>query len=461
MNTSSIVRHTVRRGPLALARPTLVTIGIGVAILAARAALAQERATPAHLILGDLFRAVERASPRAAAARALARAARARVPAAKTPPDPQLQIGLMNYTIPGFRPMDPIGMTQIQVMQMVPVAGKLGLAGRVASANAAAAAARARDAAWEVRTDAAMAFYDLYETDHGLAIARETLRLVRDIRATAEAMYRVGEGGRQADVLRAQVEVARMVEDTIRMTTMRTAIGARLAALVDRPPDAVVATPVLPVFPDTVMPLDSLVAIAVTARPMVEAGEETVRAADAQTRLARREIWPDLTVGLQYGQRAGAMGTERMASLMLGASLPIFAGRRQLPMREEAAAMQQMATADLAAMRADTRARVTEAYARLVRARSLAALYRTTVIPQAEATAASALAAYRVGSVDFMTLLDDRMAVNAYRQELLALDAEQGRAWAELEMLLGRALFDADRSVRLAADTAAPVKEVR
>jgi hypothetical protein len=49
-----------------------------------------------------------------------------------------------------------------------------------------------------------------------------------------------------------------------------------------------------------------------------------------------------------------------------------------------------------------------------------------------------------VGSVDFMTLLDNRMSVNEFRQELFALEAEEGKSWAELEMLMGRALFDAD-----------------
>jgi outer membrane protein, heavy metal efflux system len=97
-------------------------------------------------------------------------------------------------------------------------------------------------------------------------------------------------------------------------------------------------------------------------------------------------------------------------------------------------------------MRAETRGRLGEAYVSLTRSRSLARLYRTTVLPQAEATVASALAAYRVGGVDFMTLLDDRMTVNRYRQELFTLDADEGKAWAELEMLVGRALFDLNRA---------------
>jgi outer membrane protein TolC len=64
------------------------------------------------------------------------------------------------------------------------------------------------------------------------------------------------------------------------------------------------------------------------------------------------------------------------------------------------------------------------------------------VLPQAEAAVTSALSAYRVGRVDFMTVLDNRMTVNRYRMELVALQAEEGKAWAELEMLAGQELID-------------------
>ena len=113
--------------------------------------------------------------------------------------------------------------------------------------------------------------------------------------------------------------------------------------------------------------------------------------------------------------------------------------------------MQAMATSDLVAMRADTRGRVLELYADFLRARDLRALYRATVLPQARASVTSSLAAYRVGDVNFMTLLDNQMTVNRYRQELFTLEAEQGKALAELEMLVGRALFDANAVAQSAA----------
>ena len=104
--------------------------------------------------------------------------------------------------------------------------------------------------------------------------------------------------------------------------------------------------------------------------------------------------------------------------------------------------MRQMATSELTEMRANTRGALGERSADLSRARRLAELYRNTIIPQSRATVSSAFAAYRVGRVDFMTLLDDQMTVNKYRLELVALEADEGRAWAELEMLTGTELLD-------------------
>jgi outer membrane protein TolC len=396
------------------------------------------------LRLGDIYRALDSANPRIAAAGALARAAQARIAPARRPPDPQLQFGLMNRSLPGFGLSDPLGMNQLQLMQMIPFPGKLGLAGRVASERAEAERARAQDVAWDTRARAAMAFYELYQMDRSLEVANETLRILQDLATTVSTMYGVGEG-RQADVLRAQVELARMTEDITRMQSDRVSAAARLNALLVLDPTAPVASPVRPSFPDTLPPLDTLIAEAERQRPMVQAAEAEVRAAEAGERSARREIWPDFQVGVQYGQRPmEGGGTDRMVSLMLGMSLPVFAGSRQLATRREAVAMRQMAAADLQGMRSDTRSRVAELYAGAERARRLGRLYQGTILPQAQTTVASALAAYRVGGVDFMTLLDDQMTVNRYRQDLYALDAQRGQALAELEMILGRRLFNPD-----------------
>lgn len=437
--TAALYSSRQRRLGIAFLACTLTpNVSVSAQDLTAQAA---SRPTSQRLRLGDVYAAVAEHNPRAAAARLLATAADARVAPAGLLPDPQVQLEFMNYELPGLRPMDPLGMVQLQVMQMVPLAGKRSLSGRIASHTAAASRERAGETAWDVRTRAAMAFYELFEAEQGVTIALETRQLVQNVARIAQTMYEVGEGN-QADALRAQVELAKMTEEIARMEAMRSTAVARLNALLDRPLESGLPAAARPAFPKEVPSIDSVLGLALRDRPMIRAGQQDVEAAGAMSTRARRELVPDLVVGFKYAQRNAEMGTERMGSLMIGASVPLFAGRKQLKWRDEADAMFAMAQADLAWMKAETRGRIGEVMAMLMRSRRLAELYTGTVLPQAEAAVASALSAYRVGRVDFMTVLDNRMTVNRYRMELVALQAEEGTAWAELEMLAGQELID-------------------
>jgi cobalt-zinc-cadmium efflux system outer membrane protein len=408
--------------------------------------VAAQQAPPA-LTLGDVYRAVDAANPSLRAASASARAGDARVPGASRLPDPTVQLQLMNRELPGLGLSDPLGMTQIQVMQMFPVAGKLGLAGKAAQARADAGHSAAIEVAWEKRADAAMAFFELHRLDETLAISRETLRLLQDLESAVTQMYAVGDA-RQADVLRAQLESSRMTAEIEEMVGMRSEKAERLNAVLARQAGTPVGATVLPLLPDTLPPLESLVARALLSRGMLRAGASNVLAATQAEQLAAREIWPDLQVGVSYGQRPmTGGGTDRMVSLMLGASVPIWAGSRQRQMRIEATAMRQMAAADLEAMRNETRGRIAATLATLERTRRLHQLYVGTILPQARATERSARSAYQSGTVDFMTLLDALMAVNGYREKLHQFDAEAGVALAELEMLTGTPVIPGDPMV--------------
>jgi outer membrane protein TolC len=286
---------------------------------------------------------------------------------------------------------------------------------------------------------AAMGYYEIYRSDRQIEVMRETLGLLQNFAQVAKAMYGSGEG-RQSDVLRASVEVARMQADLARMTAMRSAAASRLKAVLNRPEDESIPAVVLPPLPLELPSSDTLRSWAERTRPLLARGRLGVERAQARQTLARRELWPDLTIGVQYGQRPAEMGTERMGSLMLGFSLPVFAGQRQLQMRREAAAMELMAGAELTDMRAQVNARIGELVAELDRARTLITLYRSEVLPQAHANVSSAFSSYRVGAVDFMTLVDAQMTVNEYQQDLFALLAEYGLMIAELEMAVGREL---------------------
>lgn len=408
--------------------------------LAGGVAPAPAQNAPPPLTLVELYHAVDSANPRITGASALGRAAVARVPGSGKLPDPRVTLQLMNRNLPGLGLADPLGMNQVQVTQMVPVAGQLGFSKTAAAAAAAAATAGAVEVTWEQRTLAAMAFYDLYQAGARIEVVRETLRLLDDLATTLTAMYVVGDA-RQADVLRARVEVGRMRAEIEDMRAMEGTMTARLNGLLNRAAATPLGRPVVPDFPSDLPSRDSLMALASGERAMLRGGRATVDEATALARRARREIWPDLELSVAYGQRPMPEGgTDRMVSLMVGASLPIWAGSRQLRMRDEAGAMRQMAIADLEAMEADTRARIGEVLAELERAKRLHQLYRDAILPQAEATVVSARSAYQVGTVDFMTLLDAIMTVNRFREEIIRLRSAEGIAFAELEMLTGRPL---------------------
>jgi len=424
---------------------TLLASAAVTAPLAGQVATAQLAGVPGPLTIGALYRAVDSASPGIRAAQASALAAAARVPGTKRLPDPRLQFATMNRQLPGFGLQVPLGMNQVQLTQMFPVpgTGKLGLAGQAAQSRADAEQARVSESTWEQRSRAAMAFYDLYRADATLSVMRETLRLLEAASATVNGMYAVGEA-KQADVLRAQLEIGRMTGQIAEMAAMRRTMTARLNTVLNRPTDAPTGVPQLPFFPDSMPSADSLTALALASRGMLQAGADQVRAASAAERLARRELWPDLEVGVIYGQQPmQGGGTDRMLSIMVGASVPIWAGSRQSKMRDETVAMRQMAEDDLEAMRADTRGRVAELVTEIERARELHALYQRTLLPQADATVASARAAYQVGGVNFMTFLDAFMTVYGYRTEIHRLDAQEGQALAELEMVTAHPLVAA------------------
>ena len=393
-----------------------------------------------RLTLAQVYARLDTHNPRLAVAAARSDAAQARIGPAGRWPDPAVQFQLMNRDLPGFGLNDPLGMNQIQLMQMVPIAGQRGLARKAASAEARAEEASTRETGFEVRAEAAMSFYDLYAAQHSLAVMKDSRRLLTDIGAAAEAMYAEGRGS-QADVLRAQVELSRMDEEIIGMEAMRERMKARLAAMLLLSADSL-PDPVLPNVPARLSPRDSLVLLALEHRPMFEAGRARVSAADATAQRAGREIWPDLTLGAIYGQRPMDDGTGRMLSLMFGFTLPITARSNQKQMAVEARAMAAMFTADLAEMEVDTRARIGELHAEFTRSRRLAELYRTTLLPQAEASAASAEAGYRNGVGPFMPLLEARMTALRVSIDLIRADAATGRALAELEMLTGTTLVD-------------------
>ncbi len=418
----------------------IVVRRVSLALLWGSASLAKpahaQTATPQAdtLTITEAVRLALANNPGLHAAEFSAQAAQQRIGPAGALPDPQLQFGLMNRMAGDFgSTSDPMTMNQVQVMQMLPFPGKLGRARDAVRHQAAAADADALEQRRMLIAQVAEEYSSLACTDRALDAMARTQGQLRDFAQVATAMYAVGTGLQQ-DVLRAQVDVARMSEDITNLRQDRVAGAARLNTLLGREAMAPVDALELPVDTVPLPPQDSLVVLALQNRGALRAGAERVAVADASLAAARRGVLPDFQVGLAYQQRPAFPD---MVSLMIGVSLPVFAGSRQLPARREMAAMQQMATAEQLSLRNETTASVIETRARAERDRNLERLYRNEILPQARAAVQSALAGYRVGKVNYMTLIDNQMTATRYEIETYRLQADYQQAKANLVALTG------------------------
>jgi len=401
-----------------------------VTLTPARALLAQ---TDDTLRVAAAVAAARDANPMLKAARLRADAAAERVSQVGALPDPTVSFGLMNRPISGFGTGEEMTMNQVQLSQMFPWPGKLGFGKQQAEHLARAGALDALDTEVQLVSRTKSVYNELASMDRAIVIMERTRGLLRDFFQVSQTMYAVGEGPQQ-DVLQAQVAVARMTEDIVVMQQERVAMAARLNALMGLGTEVPVGALEL-ADPGAALPsVDTLMAQAAARRPALQAAYERARAAEAGYRSARRELYPDFMVALAYGQRPQF---DDMATIMVGVTIPLWAGAKQLPMRREMAAMRASEDAMAQDLYNETYAELTEQRAAAERARQLAALYVTSVLPQARAAVESALSAYRVGQVNYMTLVESEMTVNRYEIELVRLAARYQEAVAQIDALLG------------------------
>lgn len=386
---------------------------------------------PDTLRLADVVAEARQANPMLAAARFAADAVAERVSPAGALPDPMLTLGLRNRPLDGFGADERMTMNSIGLMQRLPWPGKLGFSEQRADHLALASKLDADEMEAVLLARVKTVYYRLAFMDRALGTMDATRNLLRDFLEVTSAKYSVGTGLQQ-DILQAQVAIARMTADITVVRQNRVAMAARLNALLGRPATEPVGMLELPLPAGTLSSVETLMLVAAENRPAIRAARERVLAAEAGYRAARRELYPDFTVGFGYGQRPQFVD---MATIEVGISVPVWAGSKQLPKRREMQAMQSMEEARALDLHNETFARLSELRAAAVRARELSGLYETSIVPQAMAAVESSLSAYRVGGVDYMTLLSNQMTVNQFEIERVRLAAEYHEAVAEIEAL--------------------------
>ncbi len=157
------------------------------------------------------------------------KAALQQVPQAQTLPDPKFTY---DYFIEQVETRQRVGL-----MQMFPWFGTI--AARTDAAAAGANAARSRYEAKKLQLFAEVkeAFYEYVYLAAAIESTKENLELMRHFEEVARTKYLTATGT-HPDIIRAQIEIARMENDLITLERSREPIVARLNAALNRPPQA-------------------------------------------------------------------------------------------------------------------------------------------------------------------------------------------------------------------------------
>lgn len=406
------------------------------------AALAAQPGTSADPQLAALLAEAARNNADLQAARRELQAARHRVQPAAALDDPMLEAGVLNFPVQSrsFNRED-MTMKMIGVSQRLPYPGKRALRRGVAEKEAEAAEQTVLELANRVRRDVRVAYYDLALVDESQRLAQKNLQVLEQLSSIAESRYAVGQGS-QADVLKAQTQRARMQEELLKLGRERPMLEAELNRALGRTGAAPTLTPAALGLRELALDLDELRATARTSRPQLLAQQTTIERNRKALEVARKDYYPDFDVRLSYGQRDNfeAMKREDMISFTVAINLPIWRAAKREPRVAEAEAMREQASTMYQARLNETDAMLRQQMASAEQALKAARLYESAILPQARLAADASLAAYRVGRVDFFSLLDSQMTVFNAETGYAASLASRSKALAEIEMLTGREL---------------------
>jgi outer membrane protein TolC len=253
----------------------------------------------------------------------------------------------------------------------------------------------------------------------------------------------VGEGLQQ-DVLKAHVEVSKMVDELLMLDQRKRALEAKLNLLLDRSPETPLGEPEEVVFRKISASTGDLQNMAVDMNPTLRGMKKMIETREKALALAKKEYYPDFNVRFAYGQRDNGPDIKRkdMLTGMVEINLPIFYKSKQNQKVAEAQAELRSAEAQYRAMKNEVLSMITDMDSMIHRSERQLDLYRTGIIPQASVQIQSSLSAYRVNKADFMTLLDSQMTLFKYELEYHQALTEYERNVANLGAVAGREFFE-------------------
>jgi outer membrane protein, heavy metal efflux system len=406
-------------------RPIVLLIGM-LAFAPTTLSAQASPSMPSPLSLADVIRLAGERRDEIQAARARTRAADARPAIVSALPDPMLSPSL------DHKPFMMGGADySVTIEQQIPLSGIRAHRRASALADIDRLRADAERTTLDVGVEAANAFLMLQERRRTEALISEQLTFARDVVAAANARYASGTAP-QSDVLRAEVEVARL-EATARalvgaVSSAEAMLNTALALDADQPVPPLTAVVLTQPLPDW-----SALKAAIASRPELTAGRAEIARADAEVQVMRDMYRPMATIRTGPA-RTMAEGRGWMA--MVGLSLPIWRTKLRAGVAE-AQAMRAMSEADLRAMTRMIEGEAAAAVGQVRAARDRQIAINADVLPRARMAIDPAVAGYAAGQLPLVSVIESIQALWLVQADLIAAETELGLAWARLGRAIG------------------------
>jgi len=404
-----------------------VVLALWAIVPAARmAAQAQVESTGSSLSLGAVIRLASQRRDEIPAARAKARAAEARQVVVSGLPDPMLSPSLDHLPFM-FDGAD----ASLTIEQQIPLSGIRRHRRASALADVERLRAEANLTVLDVETQAANAFLMLQERRRTALLIDEQIAFAREVVTAANARY-ASATAPQSDVLRAEVEVARLDGFARGVTGEIRAAEAMLNTSLALDPGLPVP-PLDPVKLDSSVPSWAAISSALASRPEVVAGRAEVARAEADMEVMRDMYRPMAIIrtGPSYTMAEG-----RGWMAMVGISLPIWRDKLRAGVAE-AQAMKTMSEADLRAMSRMIEGEAAAAVAELQASRDRRLALTDDVLPRARMAVAPAVAGYASGQLPLVSVIEAIQALRAVQSDLVAAETRVGLAWTRLSRAIG------------------------
>jgi len=392
-----------------------------------------------RLNLDQLIEEALENNPEILAAKKRGEVYREKVPQASALEDPMLEFGVINLpTNFSFREED-MTMKEIAISQKFPFPGKRPLMREMAEKEAAAVSTDVEDKTNRIIKEVKTVYYEISHVYRAREVTQRNKQIFETLAKIAETRYATGEGIQQ-DVLKAHVQISQMADELIMLNQKRVALEAKLSSLIDRPQGWPMGEPEELIYRRFTFTLEALQTTALDSNPTLKAMKTMIEAKEKAHGLAKLEYYPDFRVRFAYGQRDNSpeMARRDMLTGMLEMNIPIFFESKQSRKVAETLAEIQTFQAQYRAMLNEIYYMVASMASMLQRTERQLELYKTGIIPQASMQIKSALSAYTVNKIDFMTLLDSQMTLYRYELEYHQALTEYEKNLASLEAAVGK-----------------------